>query len=97
MGAGIYSRKYNPTYTESPQQINTQGLALSFGAEFSIGKLSISTDYLPLVTIADNNSNQRFYTTSGFQSEIHPGRSRIIYKKVFQKDFYKEKLSVAIN
>ncbi|MBK8053081.1 MAG: hypothetical protein IPK35_07385 [Saprospiraceae bacterium] len=89
MGAGIYSRKYNPTYTESPQQINTQGLALSFGAEFSIGKLSISTDYLPLVTIADNNSNQRFYTTSGFSLRyILVGRessTKKFFKKIFTK------------
>lgn len=91
MGAGVYSRKYNPTYTESPQQINTQGLALSFGAEFSLGRLSISTDYLPLVTIAENDSNQRFYTTSGFSLRyILVGRESST-KKFFKKIFTKKK------
>lgn len=66
MGAGLYSRKIPEANIDIPQQKSTQGLALSFGAEFSIGRLSIATDYLPLVTLANNGSNQRFYTTSGF-------------------------------
>lgn len=91
MGAGIYSRKYNPTYNEAPQPINTQGLALSFGAEFSLGRLSISTDYLPLVTIAANNSNQRFYTTSGFSLRYILVDRESSTKKFFKKIFSKKK------
>lgn len=91
MGAGVYSRKYAPSYNEAPSPTNTQGLALSFGAEFSIGRLSISTDYLPLVTIADNNSNQRFYTTSGFSLRyILVGRESST-KKFFKSIFSKKK------
>ena len=89
MGAGLYSRKIPEVNIDIPQQKSTQGLALSFGAEFSIGKLSISTDYLPLVTLANNGSNQRFYTTSGFSIRyILIGRdsgTKKFLKKLFSK------------
>lgn len=89
MGAGIYSRKIHEANIDIPQQKSSQGLALSFGAEFSIGKLSIATDYLPLVTFANSGSNQRFYTTSGFSIRyILIGResgTKKFFKNLFKK------------
>jgi hypothetical protein len=89
MGAGVYSRKIPDANIDIPQQKSAQGLALSFGAEFSIGKLSIATDYLPLVMLANNGSNQRFYTTSGFSIRyIIAGRdsgTKKFFKNLFKK------------
>lgn len=89
MGAGAFSRKIPVSGIDIPQQNSSQGLALSFGAELSLGKLSISTDYLPLVTLAKNGSNQLFYTTSGFSLRyILIGResgTKKFFKNLFKK------------
>jgi hypothetical protein len=89
MGAGAYTRHIPGSETDLPQSNSAKGLALSLGAEFSIGKLSISTDYLPLVSIANNGSNQRFYTTSGFSIRyIFVGResgTKKFIKRIFSK------------
>ncbi|MBL0099400.1 MAG: hypothetical protein IPP49_04530 [Saprospiraceae bacterium] len=89
MGAGLYTRKSSSGNADIPQVSSSTGLALSFGAEFSIGRLSIATDYLPLVTINKSDSNQRFYTTSGFSLRyILVGRessTKKFFKNLFKK------------
>jgi hypothetical protein len=89
MGAGFYQRKYSTLFTETSQVNNSLGLALSFGAEFTIGRLSIATDYLPLITINNQNSNQRFYTTSGLSLRyVIIGRessTKRFFKNIFKK------------
>lgn len=89
MGAGIYHRQFTIYNFETTKQNTSAGLAFTFGAEFTIGRLSISTDYLPLVTIGNNNSNQRFYTTSGFSLRyVLVGRessTKKFFKNLFKK------------
>ena len=89
MGAGIYHRQFTIYNFESTKQNTSTGLAFTFGAEFTIGRLSISTDYLPLVTIGNNNTNQRFYTTSGFSLRyVLVGRessTKKFFKNLFKK------------
>lgn len=89
MGAGVYSRKVPSVYIDDPQSTKTKGLAFTFGAEFSIGNLNISTDYVPLVTINKNDSNQRFYTTSGFSLRYiflkRDSGTKKFFKKLFKK------------
>ncbi len=64
-GAGIYSRNLPLNQMDIEKKQLSSGLALVLGAEVTFGKLSISTDYLPLVTLFKNDTNQRFQTTSG--------------------------------
>ena len=89
MGAGVYSRKVPSVYIDDPQSTKTKGLAFTFGAEFSIGNLNISTDYVPLVTINKNDSNQRFYTTSVFSLRYiflkRDSGTKKFFKKLFKK------------
>jgi len=89
MGAGVYSRKVPSVYIDDPQSTKTKGLAFTFGAEFSIGNLNISTDYQPLVTFNKNDSNQRFYTTSGFSLRYifikRDSGTKKFFKKLFKK------------
>lgn len=90
MGAGVYSRKAPSVYIDNPQSTKTKGVAFTFGAEFSIGNLNISTDYVPMVTINKNDSNQRFYTTSGFSLRYiflkRDSGTKKFFKKLFRKD-----------
>jgi hypothetical protein len=65
MGAGVYNLKGPISKTDIAQSQSSFGMALSFGAELTLGRLSVSTDYFPLVTINKSDTNQRFYTTSG--------------------------------
>jgi len=90
MGAGVYSRKVPSVYIDDPQSTKSKGLAFTFGAEFSIGNLSISTDYLPLITIDKNDSNQRFYTTSSFSLRYIFIKRDSDVKKFFKKLFRKK-------
>ena len=89
MGAGAYARKTPLVQSDVLVGNSTKGLAFSFGAEISLGNLNISTDYIPLVTIANNDTNQRFYTTSGFSLRyIFIGRessTKKFFKKLFRK------------
>lgn len=89
MGAGIYTRSIPSPYIDEPALGRSNGVALNFGAELSIGRLSISTDYLPLVTLNKNASNQRFYSTSGFSLRyiIVPRKSKTSrwFKNIFKK------------
>jgi hypothetical protein len=89
MGGGLYSRKIPVQYAEGSQSQSSVGLALSFGAEITFGKLSVSTDYLPLVTFNKNDTNQRFYTTSGLSLRyVLVGRessTRKFIKNIFKK------------
>ena len=90
MGAGVYSGKFAPSRIDNVDVTRSTGMALNFGAEVSIGRLSISTDYLPLVTLNRNNSNQRFYTTSGMSLRyiLVPRKSGTtkFFQKIFKKD-----------
>lgn len=90
MGGGLYSRKTPQVQTDVPQAHRSSGLALSFGAEITLGRLSISTDYLPLVTFSNNGSNQRFYTTSGV-SLRYVFVERESSTKKFLKNIFKRK------
>lgn len=87
MGAGVYSRSTPSVNIDDVQNLKSKGIAFTFGAEFSIGNLNISADYLPLVTFHKDDSNQRFYTTSGFSLRyILFGRESDL-KKFFKKIF----------
>ncbi|MFZ1749368.1 MAG: hypothetical protein WAU01_04225 [Saprospiraceae bacterium] len=89
MGGGLYSGKATFPLNDVPTKQLTSGMALSFGAEFSIGNLSIATDYMPLVSINKNDNNQRFYTTSGLSLRyILVGRessTRKFFRNLFKK------------
>ncbi len=90
-GAGVYSRSLPITSIEPVKTQNTSGLALVLGAEFTIGKLNISTDYLPLVTLFNKDTNQRFQTTSGVSLRyVFVGRDSST-KKFFKNLFKKKK------
>jgi len=89
-GAGIYSRNLPLNQIEVEKSQLTSGLALVLGAEVTFGKLSISTDYLPLVTLFKNDTNQRFQTTSGVSLRyVFVGRDSSTKK--FFKDLFKKK------
>ena len=89
MGGGLYARKTPANDTDTPHSESSVGLALSFGAEITFGKLSIATDYLPLVTFNKNENNQRFHTTSGLSLRyVLVGRessTRKFIKNIFKK------------
>jgi len=89
MGAGAYSRKIPSANIDDPQITTSKGLAFTFGAELSLGNLSISTDYLPLVTFNKNDSNQRFYTTTSFSLRYifikRDSGVKTFFKKLFGK------------
>lgn len=90
MGAGLYTRKAIETNSETTVAVRTNGLAMTFGAEISLGRLSISTDYQPLVTFNKNDSNQRFYTTSGLSLRYilvpRTSSTKKFFRKLFGKD-----------
>lgn len=90
MGAGLYTRKAIETNSETTVAVRTNGLAMTFGAEISLGRLSISTDYQPLVTFNKNDSNQRFYTTSGLSLRYilvpRASSTKKFFRKLFGKD-----------
>lgn len=89
-GAGIYSRNLPINQTDIEKNQLTTGLALVLGAEVTFGKLSISTDYLPLVTLFKYDTNQRFQTTSGVSLRyVFVGRDSSTKK--FFKDLFKKK------
>jgi hypothetical protein len=89
-GAGIYSRNLPISQSDMVKDQLTSGLALVLGAEVTFGKLSISTDYLPLVTLFKNDTNQRFQTTSGVSLRyVFVGRDSSTKK--FFKDLFKKK------
>lgn len=91
MGGGIYTRKIPSTNIDVPNAQSSTGLALSFGAEITLGRLSIATDYLPMVTFGNPNDNQRFYTTSGLSLRyVLVGRESST-KKFFKNIFKKKK------
>jgi hypothetical protein len=90
MGAGVYHRSYQTTLSDVIQNHKSYGAAFTFGAEFTIGRLSISTDYVPLVTF-NHNTNQKFYTTSGFSMRyVLVGRESST-KKFFRNIFKKKR------
>ena len=90
MGAGLYTRKAVETNSESSIAVRSSGLAMTFGAEISLGRLSISTDYQPLVTFNKNDSNQRFYSTSGLSLRYilvpRASSTKKFFRKLFGKD-----------
>ncbi len=89
MGAGVYHRSYQTTFSDVIQPYKSYGAAFTFGAEFTIGRLSISTDYVPLVTFGQN-TNQKFYSTSGFSMRyVLVGRessTKKFFKNLFKKN-----------
>ncbi|MBC7885468.1 MAG: hypothetical protein H7X99_08330 [Saprospiraceae bacterium] len=87
MGAGVYNRKVPSADIENPDAVSSKGIAFSFGAELSLGRLSISTDYFPLVTFNKTDNNQRFYTTSGFSLRYILFRRESGIMKFFKKIF----------
>lgn len=91
VGAGIYARNLPVDQLDTEKDQLTSGLALVLGAEVTFGKLSISTDYLPLVTLFKNDTNQRFQTTSGVSLRyVFVGRDSST-KKFFKGLFKKKK------
>jgi hypothetical protein len=90
MGAGLYTRKAIETNSETSIAVRSNGLAMTFGAEISLGRLSISTDYQPLVTFNKNDSNQRFYTTSGLSLRYilvpRASSTKKFFRRLFGKD-----------
>ena len=91
MGAGPYFRKTPSPYIDNPKSETSAGLALSFGGEITIGNLSIAADYLPLVTFNKNDSNQRFYTSSGLSLRYVMFGRESSTKKFFKNLFKKKK------
>ncbi|MBK9258017.1 MAG: hypothetical protein IPM42_21410 [Saprospiraceae bacterium] len=66
MGAGVYTRSIENLLDEQLETTSSSGVALNFGAEITLGNLSISTDYIPLILLHKNSdSPQRFQTSSG--------------------------------
>lgn len=90
IGGGYYLKKY-PTdnNSETPSLHTSSGIAFTLGAEITLGNLSISTDYLPLVTFK-SGTNQRFQTTSGL-SLRYVFVSRESSTKKFFKNLFKKK------
>ncbi|HMR89995.1 MAG TPA: hypothetical protein PKD51_17655 [Saprospiraceae bacterium] len=90
MGAGLYSRSAVEQTAEYERAVRSNGLAMTFGAEISLGRLSISTDYQPLVTFNKNDSNQRFYTTSGLSLRYilvpRASSTKKFFRMLFGKD-----------
>jgi hypothetical protein len=90
IGAGAYTRRYYPAFEDEPPTERKNGIAFSLGAEISLGRLSIATDFIPLATFSRSESNRRFSTTSGFSLRyiIVPRSSG--FKKFFQNLFKKK-------
>lgn len=94
MGAGYYNRhsSYNnlpPLITDKPVSYHSKGLALTFGGEVTLGRLSVAADYVPLVNFGGNDDPRRFITSSGLSLRyvIVPQKSK--KKKFFEKIFTK--------
>jgi len=90
MGAGVYTRNVVEQTAEYETAVRSNGLAMTFGAEISLGRLSISTDYQPLMTFNKNNVNQRFYTTSGLSLRYilvpRASSTKKFFRRLFRKD-----------
>lgn len=90
MGAGLYTKKAIEANSESSMAVRSSGMAMTFGAEISLGRLSISTDYQPLVTFNKNDSNQRFYSTSGLSLRYilvpRASSTKKFFRRLFGKD-----------
>ncbi len=94
VGGGIYQKKYENLYDkktindEVPSAVSKAGVAFNLGAELTLGKLTLSADYVPLVHFG-NDSYRRFYSTSGMSLRYvfvkRPSKTKTFFKNLFSK------------
>jgi hypothetical protein len=44
---------------------NASGIGFTLGMEMTIGRINVSTDYMPLFTVNQNDLNRNYYSNSG--------------------------------
>jgi len=66
LGGGAAHRITHYGMGDAPlSKIHNTNLAFTIGSEMTIGRLNFSIDYMPMVSLSNYSSNERFYSNSG--------------------------------
>ncbi len=100
IGGGFYQKSHQDIYNTNnlsdvpSQPVSNAGIAFNLGAEFTLGKLTIGADYVPLVHFG-NDSYRRFYSTSGLSLRYvflaRESKTKKFFKNLFSKKGSKKK------
>jgi hypothetical protein len=63
-GAGLFTLNHDTNLSEAPK-VNAAGIGFTLGAELTMGRINISTDYMPLFTVNESTFNKDYYSNGG--------------------------------
>ncbi len=89
LGGGAAHRITHNSFADAPaSKIHNTHLAFTIGAEMTLGHLNISADYMPMVSISNYSSRQRFYANSGISLKY------VFIKKTKNKEKFINRINI---